>query len=496
MKISNSFGRLDDLFVLSGKDLIGYVTDYDKLIPRTILEDIVSYLEDLNQPKLLELYGLRRTGKTVLIFQSISYLLKKGISSEDIIYIECNENNSIYQIIDLLKPRKFKYVFIDEITYLNDFISASNILCTCCYGIKTVLTGTDSLSFNLADSKMFDRYIRISTTFISYKEWYKLKNGNTDITDYIHNGGILGNYKSTNTYINESINNNIRNSLRNIVSFKSDYTYETLLSIVELYPKLVIKVTENFSNNFIRSLILRSLSSSLNEGLSKLYKGFPNRDKNTVNKVLTDMLQLDLNEFDIKQNDLDILSCYLYDLDLYKKIERRILKDNKIIISYDNIQVQPVIRYSQYMEFLDILEKKLNIFNNNKEDFENIFIPILEGKLLEQIIICNILKVYKEGYDIFSYRENDNAEIDLVIKNCNSNECILIEVKRAFSYKSKYHKWLINEGVLENLNTYLGISNIKRKIVLYQGEDKFLENINVNYLNVEKFLLNIDNIIV
>lgn len=77
MKISNSFGRLDDLFVLSGKDLIGYVTDYDKLIPRTILEDIVSYLEDLNQPKLLELYGLRRTGKTVLIFQSISYLLKR-----------------------------------------------------------------------------------------------------------------------------------------------------------------------------------------------------------------------------------------------------------------------------------------------------------------------------------------------------------------------------------------------------------------------------------
>lgn len=215
-----------------------------------------------------------------------------------------------------------------------------------------------------------------------------------------------------------------------------------------------------------------------------------------MNKVLTDMLQLDLNEFDIKQNDLDILSCYLYDLDLYKKIERRTLKDNKIIISYDNIQVQPVIRYSQYMEFLDILEKKLNIFNNNKKDFENIFIPILEGKLLEQIVICNILKVYKEGYDVFSYRENDNAEIDLVIKNCNNNECILIEVRRAFNYKSKYHKWLINEGVLENLNIYLGISNIKRKIVLYQGEDKFLENINVNYLNVEKFLLGIDSIII
>ena len=84
MKISNSFGNLDELFTITGNDLIKYVSYYDILAPRMLLNDIITYLEDLNQPKILELYGLIRTSKTVLIFQSISYLLKSGILPEDI----------------------------------------------------------------------------------------------------------------------------------------------------------------------------------------------------------------------------------------------------------------------------------------------------------------------------------------------------------------------------------------------------------------------------
>lgn len=496
MNKSNNFGNLDELFIVTGNELDDYVKEYTKLTPRDLLEDIINYLEDKNNPKLLELYGLRRTGKTVLMMQSIFYLLNKGIPKDNIVYIECNENNSLHQIINILKYRKYKYVFIDEITYLNDFISLAGILCTCSYGIKIVLTGTDSLTFDLAKSKMYDRFIRVSTTFISYKEWYKIKNGNTSISDYLKNGGILGDYKNADSYINESVNNNIKNSLRNIVGSSSDYNCESLLGLIELYPRLVIKVTENFSNNFIKSIILKSLDSSLNEGLRKLYNGFPSRERNLVNKVLTDVLDLDLKKYDINQIDLDILCFYLYRLDLYKKVEVKNIIDNKILISYHNLQVQPIIRFNQYVEFLDILEKELKIFNNDKDKFEDLFIPILEGKLLEQVVVCNIMKVYNKNYTIFSYRENDTSEIDLVIKNEVSRECALIEIKRAFKYKSKYHQWLVNRNTLDSLDINLGINNIKKKIVLYQGENKHLESIGIDYINVEEFLLNIETLII
>ena len=68
----------------------------------------------------------------------------------------------------------FRYVFIDEVTLLEDFIDSaalfSDVFAT--MGMKIVLSGTDSLGFWLAmDEELYDRAKPIHTTFIPYREY-------------------------------------------------------------------------------------------------------------------------------------------------------------------------------------------------------------------------------------------------------------------------------------------------------------------------------------
>ena len=87
----------------------------------------------------------------------------------------------------------FRYVFIDEVTLMEDFIDSaalfSDVFAT--MGMKIVLSGTDSLGFWLAmDEELYDRAKSIHTTFIPYREYSRLL-GIDSIDEYIRYGGTL-----------------------------------------------------------------------------------------------------------------------------------------------------------------------------------------------------------------------------------------------------------------------------------------------------------------
>lgn len=116
----------------------------------------------LNKGKdICALYGIRRTGKTVLMLQSIRDLMEVyHIPEQRIAYITIGErtewdDKKLVAEIDILADAGVRYVFVDEITYLNMSLEENSLnlladrLAKC--GIKIMLAGKLSYAIRLLE---------------------------------------------------------------------------------------------------------------------------------------------------------------------------------------------------------------------------------------------------------------------------------------------------------------------------------------------------------
>ena len=84
---------------------------------RYLVADLMTFLNNKTNGKICTLYGLRRTGKTIMMFHAIKRLLTDR--HEDVAYITLTEQDSLsalYQLIDDLVEKEIHYLFLDEIT--------------------------------------------------------------------------------------------------------------------------------------------------------------------------------------------------------------------------------------------------------------------------------------------------------------------------------------------------------------------------------------------
>ena len=198
------------------------------VINRYCYNNILNYLNDSNFGKVFILYGLRRTGKTTLIKQIIHNMDDISFNKTAFIQITRKDSFALFnKDLKLLQKNGYKYIFIVEITFMEDFIEGAALLADvyASSGMKIVLSGTDSLGFWIAKSnELYDRSILQHTTFIPYNEFSSVL-GVNGIDNYIQYGGTMSvsgnNYnsafldiESTNEYIDSAISNNIQHSLR------------------------------------------------------------------------------------------------------------------------------------------------------------------------------------------------------------------------------------------------------------------------------------------
>ncbi|UKI56858.1 MAG: hypothetical protein L6V90_02645 [Treponema succinifaciens] len=112
------------------------------------------------------------------------------------VFIQINSNNTLSDVnkdLKVLEAKGYKYVFIDEVTLMDDFIDGaalfSDVFATS--GMKIVLSGTDSLGFIFSeDEQLYDRCILLHTTFIPFREFYDVL-GIQSIDEYIKYGGTM-----------------------------------------------------------------------------------------------------------------------------------------------------------------------------------------------------------------------------------------------------------------------------------------------------------------
>ncbi|MFR8817118.1 MAG: AAA family ATPase, partial [Butyricicoccus sp.] len=118
-------------------------------------------------------YGLRRTGKTTMIRQIFAEMSDAELAKAAFIQITAKDTLAdVNRDLKALEAQGFRYVFLDEVTLMEDFIEGaalfSDVFAAC--GMKIVLSGTDSLGFLFAGTNSFMTAAFCCTTFIPYRE--------------------------------------------------------------------------------------------------------------------------------------------------------------------------------------------------------------------------------------------------------------------------------------------------------------------------------------
>ena len=362
------------------------------------------------------LYGLRRTGKTTLIRQLL-YEMDAEMRSKSV-FIQIQDSKSlddVNQDLKYLETNGYQYVFIDEVTLLDDFIEGAALLSDvfAASGMKIVLSGTDSLGFMFAeDEELYDRCMMSHTTFIPYREFENVL-GVAGIDHYIRYGGtmspggkhynndsmIFATKKSTDEYVDSAIARNIQHSLKN-------YQYEDhFRSLRELYEKneltsVINRIVEDMNHRFTMEVLTRNFKSNdLRLSAKNLRK---DREKPTdildridiakVNETLKTLLEIrdkeeqsveiqDVHRFEIKE--------YLDLLDLTVEIQTRWMSDFNRKETRTAFS-QPGMRYSQAEALIKSLmqdEKFRDMSLSERNRVTERILDEIKGRMMEDIVL-------------------------------------------------------------------------------------------------------------
>lgn len=249
------------------KSLVSVIRNYKK---RECIQMLRDYIFEDIADKVFILYGLRRTGKTTLIRQIILELSESDFNKAAFIQVTSRDSLSdIGEDLRLLEKNGYKYVFLDEVTLMEDFIEGASLFSDiyASSGMKIVLSGTDSLGFAFSkEEQLYDRCIMLHTTFIPYREFENVL-GINGIDEYIRYGGTMSlgginynvstpfsNIKDTEEYINTSIAKNIQHSLK---MYQYGGHFRQLLDLYEKgeLTNVINRVVEDMNHRFTKSVV-------------------------------------------------------------------------------------------------------------------------------------------------------------------------------------------------------------------------------------------------
>lgn len=159
------------------------------LIREKYLSKIRSFYHTESLIKII--YGMRRSGKSIILKQIMDEIIKLGVSEDNIIYINfeslkydfIKNAKDLYNYIESLKTNKNKYyVFLDEIQKVEEFEKGINSLrITDNYSI--FITGSNSrMTLLELSTDLSGRYVSFRINPLSFKEIVELTN--TEEKDY------------------------------------------------------------------------------------------------------------------------------------------------------------------------------------------------------------------------------------------------------------------------------------------------------------------------
>ena len=500
--------------VVTGTGLQALANSVAKYGKRDCFSTLQKFVNGSYDGKICILYGLRRTGKTTLLFQMLSEL-----PIEKTAYIKVQTTDDMSRLTKDLKALYelgYRYAFIDEITLLSDFIDTAAVLSDVfsMMGMKIVVSGTDSLGFAMANrDELYDRSVTIHTSFIPFREYARLLNI-CSVDSYIEYGGTLKmenmsfddpdaafdevafrNDESTRKYIDTAISRNIQHTLKN------DHYGEYFNQLRELYEKgeltnVINRIVQHMNHRFVlrvvedefkshdfgsaKELLLHDLPA---ERATVLYDVDEKQILERL-KAIIEVKEKSETTVSITQEHIDKVKKYLLMLDLIVNCPERYESGKQaehIVFS------QPGMRYAIAKALVYSLMQDAYFASIPEADKAYITGKILDdvkGRMLEDIVLLEVCKAAPSTMEAFKFKFDVGGEFDMVIYDKTSQNCRIYEIKHSAKVNEKQTIHLRDAEKCQIVENRFG--PISGKFVLYRGKDTFAEG--VQYLNVENFL--------
>ncbi len=143
--------------------------------------------ELLEKKQIIAIHGLRRVGKTVLMWQLIDHLLSKGINRKNILYFSYDKAKiSVEDLLEEYKKitgvnieKERVYIFLDEVQKLENWQEQVKFYYDI-YGIKFVVSGSSSLFLKRGIESLAGRIFEINIPVLSFKEFLDFKDVKID----------------------------------------------------------------------------------------------------------------------------------------------------------------------------------------------------------------------------------------------------------------------------------------------------------------------------
>jgi len=178
---------------------------------RPYFEEAAKYID---KRFIVLLYGLRRVGKSTILYQLADMLLKKGINPLRVLYFSFDEQPAqIEQILSAYEEKVIKgriggqktYLFLDEVQKVGDWQSKLKVLYDLNPDLKIFVSGSASISLQKkAAESLAGRVVDVHVKPLSFREFLQWKGAKMDesrpelyqkeaslhLADYMRKGGF------------------------------------------------------------------------------------------------------------------------------------------------------------------------------------------------------------------------------------------------------------------------------------------------------------------
>ena len=481
MSYNTNVIKNDKLFELAEKA--------DKFKKRDCFLLLQHFFSESYDGKVLIIYGLPKTGKTTLMLQKIKMLPK-----ERVVYIKIAEADNMKMLckdLDKLKNEGYKYIFIDEITIMDDFVSQAALLSDiyACMGMKITISGNDSLCFCLARrEELYDRCSVIHTTYSFYKEYARLFNDKS-INNYLEHGGKLESadtpYENSVFYDSASMKNYIDKSIcSNIINaYEKSGQHDYFRYFIDDYNKgNLLEILNDFIWKFIYNYVIVSI---------KTYYDFKNstiKEKEIIKKVNDkfEMVAAD-KEGLINFEQYDMILKYLQDLDLLEYYSEYYEKYSQGEIQIYTYPAMINVVSKEYIHDI-LLDKYFDTasIDEEKRITDKIYNAV-KMRIYTDTIFLDMDNSIKYNEEVFRYNFYEHLEHYFVHYDYGDNVYRIYEIRYDDKLINKKTSALFDKEKFTYINKKYG--KIAGRYVIYLGESKTVDG--VEYKNVEDFLLSI-----
>lgn len=496
--------------IRTGKALRNFAAPAQSFKKRDCFRALREYLYGPRQDKIFILYGLRRTGKTTLIRQILAEMTDEELAKTAFIQIAPNDSlASVNQDLKYLEETGVRYVFLDEVTLMKDFIGGAALFSDvyASSGMKIVTSGTDSLGFLFSeDEQLYDRCVLLHTTFIPYREFERVL-GVKGIDEYIQYGGVMSlggvRYNETSIfasksgadeYVDSAIARNIQHSLR---YYQEGGHFRNLRDLYERdeLTSAVNRIVEDVNRRFTLEVLTKDFRSNDLEISRKNLRRDRKRPTDALDRVdlaeVTERLRRLLEIRNLPEQTVKLTAAhvseireYLNLLDLTYEIDVFALPSAKKLQNR-TIVAQPGLRYAQATALASSLlqDQTFNDLSLSERNFvlDRVRSEIM-GRMTEDIVLLETaLANPKKQAFVLQFAV---GEFDMTVFDPTTASCEIYEIKHSAEVVPEQTRHLIDPQKCALTERRYG--PIRGKYVLYRGATRDVDG--VRYVNVEEYL--------